>query len=102
MDEEEIKNLLRKNLETSEKSLAILKRLHRAQKTSRFFKILKWLIILALTFGLYYYLEPYLRGLINTYQNLLDTASSLQKNSRSINLENIQPDMLKRIKELGF
>jgi hypothetical protein len=57
---EEIKRLMRKNLSVSEECLQILKKMHRAQLMGRLLKVLKWLIIVALALGAYYYAQPYM------------------------------------------
>lgn len=69
---DDIKNLLRKNLEVSEKSLNILQKMHRAQTTGRIFAILKWVVIIGISVGLFYYLEPYLKSLMNTLNTVIN------------------------------
>jgi len=71
-ESEEIKRLLRKNLAISEECLGIVKKMHRAQVTGRLLKVLKWLIIVALALGAYYYIQPYM-------DNFWQTMSEVQK-----------------------
>jgi len=73
MPNEELKSLLEKNLETSQESLKILKKINRARIVGNLFSFLKWLIIIGVAFGVYYYLQPYINkipGLLNQIQNI--------------------------------
>lgn len=74
MPNEELKNLLQKNLETSQESLKILKKINRARIFGNLFSFLKWLIIIGVAFGAYYYLQPYIdqfKVAFNQVNNLL-------------------------------
>ncbi len=64
------KELLRKNLEVSQESLEILKKMNRARVMGGIFRILKWIGIIGISFGLYYYIEPYLQTLKDTLSGL--------------------------------
>jgi hypothetical protein len=70
MLDEELKELLRENLETSQESLKILKKINRGRVFGNILWALKWIIIIGLSFGLYLYIEPYIKGLIDTINNL--------------------------------
>jgi hypothetical protein len=61
--DEEIKNLLKENLEVSKKSLEILKKIDRGRKISFFFKIIYWAIIVLLVYYGYQSLQPYFASL---------------------------------------
>ena len=65
MDVEE-RELLRRNLAVAEENNKMLKSLHRAQTWSRVWKISYWLIIIALSIGAYYYIQPYVKFLQET------------------------------------
>lgn len=65
MPNEELKNLLQKNLETSQESLKILKKINRGRIIGNLFSFLKWLIIIGTALGAYYYLQPYINQLLD-------------------------------------
>jgi len=74
MADEELKNLLQKNLETSQESLKILKKINRGRIVGNFFSFVKWVIIIGTAFGAYYYLQPYIdqfKAAFNQVNNLL-------------------------------
>ena len=62
---EEIKELLKENVEISKESLKILKGIRRNSRISAFFRIVYWLIIIGVAFGAYYYLQPYIKQLLD-------------------------------------
>ena len=57
--DEEIKNLLKENLEVSKKSLEILRKIDRDRKINFFFKIIYWLVIILIIYYSYQLLQPY-------------------------------------------
>ena len=54
----------------SEENNKLLHKLVRAQNWATFWSILRWLIIIALSLGSYYYLQPYLDLLMKSYESL--------------------------------
>lgn len=85
MADEELKQLLQKNLETSQESLDILKKMNRARMLGNAFVFLKWVIILGLSYGAYYFIEPYLGALTGG----LDSVNSGMEQVKSI--QNLLP-----------
>lgn len=88
-EERGIKELLQKNLEASEESLKILRKMRRAAIAGRFFWVLKWAVIIGLSVGAYYYIEPYLRAIMNSFNTV-----------NNLNQPNISPDLLEKLKNL--
>ena len=69
-DSEEFKKLLRQNLEVSSESLRLLKKLNKARIMDNVYWIIKWVVIIGVSFGAYYYIEPYLNKYIETIKKL--------------------------------
>jgi hypothetical protein len=78
--DEEIKNLLKENLEVSKKSLEILRKIDRDRKISFFFKIIYWLVIILIIYYSYQLLQPYFTFLKQSLEFLK-------------NLQNFKPGM---------
>lgn len=97
MDEmEQIKRTLKKNLEVSEESYKILKKLYKAHKLSRFIKIVYWVFIAAAVLGLYYYVQPVVDGLKETLgdiRSLFSPASKAENNTEDV----LQPNTIDKI-----
>jgi hypothetical protein len=64
------KQLIEETAKLTKENNKILRGMARAAWWARFFSILRWFIIIALTLGAYYYLEPYLKTLLNLYSSL--------------------------------
>jgi len=77
-EEKELKELLKKNIEISGESLKILRKMHRSAIIGRFFWILKWLVIIGLSAGIYYYIEPYLRTIIDNFNAISSGLSEIK------------------------
>ncbi|MEK7575916.1 MAG: hypothetical protein AAB491_02430 [Patescibacteria group bacterium] len=67
---DDLKKLLEKNLEVSKESLSILKKIQRARTIDMAFKLIKWIIIIGLSVGLYYYIEPYVRDYTGIFKSI--------------------------------
>ena len=70
MADEELKELLERNLEESKDNNRLLKKIARVYKWQMTFSLIKWAIIIGSAFGLYYFLQPYLENLTNTYSEI--------------------------------
>jgi hypothetical protein len=71
--DEEIRNLLKENLEVSKKSLEILEKAERARKIGLFLKIIYWGVLILIIFLAYYFAQPYfatLRQILEVLKNL--------------------------------
>lgn len=68
--------------EKLEKNHELLVRIRRVQKNAQIFKIFYWVLILLATFGAFYFIQPYLNQLLETYTGIQDTQEQF-KNSMS-------------------
>lgn len=66
MDPED-KSTLRKILELEQKNSKILSQMQRSMFWGRVFRTVYWVVIIAAAVGAYYYIEPYINGIIETY-----------------------------------
>lgn len=74
---DEIKDLLRKNLEVSERTLQLVQKMHRAALWARFFTLLKWIIIIGATVWGYLAIQPFLQKALGISQQIGDLQKSL-------------------------
>ncbi len=79
MPNEELKQLLKQNLEVSEESLKILKKLNKSRRMGSLFFVFKWLIIIGLAIGAFYYLEPYINQIKTMYSQVQDLQKIMPK-----------------------
>lgn len=69
MDQEikDLKEMLHKNLELSAENNKMLRSIQRGIFFSRIIRVVYWIIILGIAFGIYYYIEPYIDSVIGAY-----------------------------------
>jgi len=56
----------------------LLKKMHRASVWGRIFRLVYWVIIIGVMLGTYYYLQPFVDGLLTAYQTLISGVESIQ------------------------
>lgn len=66
----EEKALLVKTAELAQENNAILRKMRRAALYGRIMHLLYWVLIVALSLGAYYFIEPYVQELLKVYQEL--------------------------------
>ena len=66
MDPED-KSTLRRVLELEQKNNKILSSIQKSLFWSKVFRTIYWVIIVAVSVGAYYYIQPYIDGAIQTY-----------------------------------
>ena len=67
MDDLETKQLLRRSIELAEENNDMLHKMRRNSRIQGAFKAFYWLVIIAVSFGSYYYLQPYLQKALALY-----------------------------------
>ena len=71
------KETLRRILELEQKNNKILTSMQRSMFWGRIFKTIYWIVIIGATIGAYYYIEPYIDGIISTYGGFKDSVGNL-------------------------
>lgn len=79
MTDDELKRLLRENLEISRENFKILKKMNRARVFGRVFWAIKWVLIIGFSYGAYVYIEPYFKNLLGTFSNLTSEVNEIKK-----------------------
>lgn len=74
----EMRQILLETAELTRENNKILRKMQRAGRWSRVFSILRYVLIAALAFGAYIYLEPYLKNLISAYNGIWDSVQNIQ------------------------
>jgi len=92
MMNEELKVLLNRNLEVSEASQKILKKIYADILWRRVFAFIKWGIIIVIFVWSYLQLQPVLKSVLESYQKLLNS-SGVQ--APAINFNTLPPEVQK-------
>ena len=82
--DEELNSLVKENLRLTKETNELLHKMNNAQRWGRFFKIFYWMVILGLSFGVYYYLQGPLEQLLGTYKGLIGGVDKIQKSASSL------------------
>lgn len=75
----EDKELLERTLKISEENNKILKGMRRAGRFAFFFRMFYWTVIIAIGLGSYYFIEPYLKQVMDTYSVINSTVKNLSR-----------------------
>lgn len=83
----ELRKMLQELLSLTEENNKMLKKVRGVQKREAFFGALKFIIIVGIGFGVFYYIEPYVNQIIDIF----GTVSGLEQqlNSESLNVESL-------------
>lgn len=74
---EEIKSLLEKNLEVSERSLQVLKKLERALRWERIFSAVKWALVIGFIIFGFIQIQPYILYWSEVFSNISENIEKL-------------------------
>ena len=99
MEDEELKVLLRENIEVSKESLKILKKINRGRIFGNIFSALKWTLIIGISFGAYYYIEPFFSQYLDTLKGLTSGVENIGKIGNNINSVG-SSDLIKKLQDL--
>lgn len=99
MADEELKVLLRENIEVSKESLKILKKINRGRILGNIFTTFKWTLIIGISFGAYYFIEPFFSRYLDLMKGLTSGVENIQKVGNNVNSA-VAPDLLKKLQDL--
>ena len=77
MDDMESKKLLENTLALVEENNQMLRGIRRSQRIASFMSLLYWLVIIGVTFGGLYLLQPYIDKMVNLYNSISNTEQKL-------------------------
>jgi hypothetical protein len=84
MEIEDLKDLVKKNFELTQETHRMVRRMQSAARWGRFFSIVWWLIIIAVSGVSYYYLQPYLQKAQEAYAQLGASGQQAQDYGKQI------------------
>jgi hypothetical protein len=75
--EPEDKEILRRVLELSQKNNKMLNSIQRSMFWGKVYRYIYWIIIVGVAIGAYYYLEPYINGVLQVYGSVKDNVTNI-------------------------
>ena len=76
--------LLERTLKLAEENNEMLHSLRRAQRLSTTMRGIYWAVILALSFGAYYFIQPYVENMLSLYSQVQENVNAVQDVSGSL------------------
>ena len=86
--DQEYKELLQNTYKLTEENNLLLHKIRNAQNRQTYWQILKYVVIIGIAFGSFYFLEPYLNKMMDLYS----TISGTQQKINNISVQ----DLLKK------
>jgi len=77
----EAKQLLQTVLSLEEENNTMLHKIRNYQKRQTFWQVVKYLFIIGITLGSFYFLEPYLNKIVDLYNSVSGVQQQLNSNS---------------------
>ncbi|HBB56927.1 TPA: hypothetical protein DEW47_02570 [Patescibacteria group bacterium] len=96
MNESEIKKLLRENLELSQENNKMLRKMNRARIFGTVFWVVKWVVIIGLSYGAYVYIQPYIEKMIGAAESISTGVGKIGDVGETLPL-----NLIDRIKDLS-
>jgi hypothetical protein len=69
MDQEE-RSLLEENLRMSRENNKLLIKVRSSQRWASITRVLYWMVLIGISFGAFYFLQPYIEKIMNLYSRL--------------------------------
>jgi len=96
--DQETKRLVEENLRLSEETNEIVKKVWRSHKWARFSRIFYWLFIVVVVTGAYYYVQPYIEGILGVYNGAASGIQDIQERAQSLPDSKTISDFLNKFK----
>ena len=94
-----VKNLLEENLKISKENNGLLLKLYKIQRWAQITRILYWVLIVLISIGAFYFIQPYLGNLLNVYTGGVSGINNVGDITK--NLKNSQTDVQDLLKQLN-
>ncbi len=75
----EMRELLKRNAKLAEENNTLLHKMRRSALWGNVFRVVYWIVILFVSFGAYYFLEPYAKKAVGVYQGAQADLDSFKK-----------------------
>ena len=95
----EVKKLLEENLRISKENNQLLLKVRSVQKWAQITRIIYWFVIIGVSLGAFYFIQPYLGNILNLYSGGVSGINNVSDISK--NLKNQQESVQSLIKELN-
>jgi hypothetical protein len=95
----EAKQLLEENLKISKENNELLLKVRSVQRWAQITRILYWVVIIGVSFGAFYYIQPYLGNLLNVYTGGVSGMNDVGEITKNLKDQQQIQDLLKSLNE---
>ncbi len=67
MDNEELQKMVRETYDLTQQNNVLLKKMRRTQRQAHIWQIVYWIILIGISIGAFYYVQPYLQKVYSLY-----------------------------------
>ena len=82
--------MLEENLSLSRENNSMLKSIRRTQRWGHIMRVSYWIIIILISLGAYYFIQPYIGSILNVYSGGVSDIHKISDVSKTLNPSNIQ------------
>lgn len=78
MNDDELRELLDQNFEVAQENNRLLEKIYNQLFWGKVMRALYWLILIGIGVGAFYFLQPFVENILNTYGSIVDGLGELQ------------------------
>lgn len=90
--------MLKENLAISKENNELLKKLVNHQKWAQIYRFIYWGLIIAVSFGSFYFLQPYIGSIMNLYTGGVSNVNTLQDIGKNLDPQKLK-DLVKDLNQ---
>ena len=75
----EEKHLLERAVALGEENNQILHGIRRTNRWGIAYKVIYWIVVIAISYGAYVYIQPYVDSILNAYKSVMGTVNGVQE-----------------------
>ncbi len=90
IDEKELIKIVEETRALSEDNNKILHSIQRQSRIALIVRAIYWVVIIGVTIGAFYYIQPYVDKLVSVYTGLIDTQHRMAEIPKGFNLETLK------------
>jgi hypothetical protein len=90
MDNNELQKIVEETRELARDNNKILHSIQRRDRLALIMKAVYWLVIIFITIGAFYYVQPYVDQLLKAYNGIIDTQHKMAETTKGFNMDTLK------------
>jgi hypothetical protein len=97
--DQEVKQLLEENLRLSKENNVLLLKIRSVQRWAQITRVLYWVVIIGVSFGAFYYVQPFLGNMLNVYTGGVGGLNNINDITKNLSDKEQIQDLLKSLNQ---